>query len=161
MNLKEKWQHASLREKQIISLTGIILGILIIYLRTLAPLTNTVSEMKTTIQDNQSLLLWMQNSDKRIKQLSQTTQSDTIQSTAALLNVLQTEITNTVLENKVVQLQQADNDTVQLRLQKASFDAIIQWLTKLSQTHKLVITLANFTKEPTSGTVDADIKISL
>ena len=157
--MKTWWQNASLREKQILTLGSIFIGLLIIYLRTLAPLTETVSQMRTAIQDNQSLLLWMQDGDSRIKQLSHTTKNETTQSTAALLNIIQTEINNTPLASTVLQLQQTDNDAVQLRLQKASFDSMIQWLTQLNQTHAIAIKQASFTKSTTTGTVDADLKI--
>lgn len=157
--MKSWWSNASLREKQVVILGSMLAGLFLLYAITLAPLSHKVDTMRQQIQSNQALLSWMQETDKRIKQFSQQAKNSSPRSTASLLNLLQTEVNKTSLAKNVTLLQQADNDSVQIHLQKASFDNVIKWLINISQEQQLIILQASFTPSTAPGIVDADLKI--
>lgn len=157
--MKSWWLNATLRERQVVTLGAILVGLFILYEITLVPLSNKVDSMRKQIQNNQTLLAWMQESDKRIKQLSSNPKNSSPKSTASLLNLLQTDIDKTSLAKNVSLLQQADNDSVQIHLQKAGFDNLMKWLINISQEQQLIILQASFVPEPTPGIVEADLKI--
>ena len=157
--MKNWWLNANAREKQMVILGGIALSLILLYEITWAPLANTVDTLRDHITNNQTLLAWMQSTDTRIQQLNQNASTSNNTSTTSLLSLLQTELDQTALNKNVILLQQSENDTVELRLQKASFDNVMKWLINLCQTHHVTIVQASVTPSQDVGIVDADFKL--
>lgn len=157
--MKEWWLSLSSEEKQTTLLGTLVAAILLIYALIWSPLSNKVDALRDKIHHNQALLSWMQQSDKKIELLEKSQQPSSRNANLSLLNIIQTESNQTAFANNISQLQQAENDSVDLRLQKVSFDALIKWIIDLCSKEKLVITQLSATPGTTPGIVDAEIKL--
>jgi general secretion pathway protein M len=157
--MKNWWLNLSLREKQAASLGAILLGIFIIYEILFAPLITKNEKLRQKIRSNQTLLLWMQDTNTKIQSLTKNKTKLSHKNSASLLSALQNAINNSKIAKNVSQLQQSEEDSVQLHLQKVSFDELITWLTLTCQENKLLIVemAATFSGEP--GLVNVDIKL--
>ena len=158
--MKNWWLGLNLREKQIFSIGIILVLVFLIYEIIFAPLSNAVDVLRHKIHSNQILLKWMQDSDQRIKALEKTHQPITSDTSMSLLSVVQNGINDSPIAQNVLQLQQAENDSVQLQLKKVSFDTFIQWLTQLCQQNQLLITQMSITPLDGAGSVDTELKLS-
>ena len=157
--MKTWWLNASLRDKQLASLGIGCVVLFLIYELTFAPLINTVDSMRQRIHTNQTLLAWMQESNKRIQSLEKSQQPATPKSSASLLSTIQNNVNNQAIGKNIYQLQQAENDAIQVRLQKVNFDALSKWLIAVCQEQGLIITEMNVTPGAAPGIVDADLKL--
>jgi general secretion pathway protein M len=158
--MKNWWLSLALREKQTISIGMLLVLIFLIYEIIFAPLSNAVNELRHKIRSDQTLLTWMQASNERIVSLEKNHQSQSHSVTTSLLSVVQNGINDSAIAQNVAQLQQSDNDSVQLQLQKVNFDTFIQWLTQLCQQHQLLITQMSITPLDTTGTVNTELKLN-
>ncbi|MES2218072.1 MAG: type II secretion system protein GspM [Pseudomonadota bacterium] len=159
--MKNWWFGLALREKQTISMGILLVLIFLIYEIIFAPLSDKVNELRHKVRSDQTLLNWMQASNERINSLEKNQQySSHSGETTSLLSVVQNGINESAIAQNVSQLQQAENDSVQLQLQKVNFDSFIQWLTLLCQQHQLLITQMSITPLDTTGTVNTELKLS-
>lgn len=156
--MKDWWLNLSYREKQTTSLGAFVVVIFLIYALIWSPLSNGVNTLREKIRSNQSLLSFMQESDKRIQALKQNNVVSR-SSTISLLNLVQTDINNTSLARGITQLQEMENDTVSLRLQKVSFDSLMKWLTVLCRDQLLTISQMSVTPSADPGIVNVDLKL--
>jgi type II secretory pathway component PulM len=158
--MKTWWLNLSLREKQTttwaaIGIAGLLLSTLIF-----SPLSSSLESLREKIHHNQTLLAWMQESDKRIASLEKTEKTTAPQSTASLLSLVQSDLNNQAFGKSVVSLQQAENDSTQLRLQKINFDTFMKWLIDLCHRYNLIITEMTIQPSNTPGIADIDLKLS-
>ncbi len=158
--MKEWWLNLSLKEKQTVLAGSVLVGIFLIYAVIWSPITNAVASLRDNIHNNQVLLSWMQETDKRIQSLEKNQQHTTVHSTVSLLSHIQTELDKTDFAKNAAPLQEAENDSIQLHLKNVNFDHLIQWLTKVSQQQDLIITEMSVKSDETSAIVDADIKLA-
>lgn len=158
--MKDWWMNLSLREKQTVALGTLLLGLFIIYEIMFAPLSSSVDNLRDKIHKNQTLLTWMQQSDKRIQFLEKAPpQTSSEKASASLLSIVQDDINKNPIAKSISQLQQADSDTIQLHLQNVSFDNTIKWLATLCQQQHLVINQLTIITGTTAGMVDAELRL--
>jgi general secretion pathway protein M len=157
--MKAWWLNASIRDKQAVSLCGLFIILFLVYEIIFAPLTNAVDGLRQKIHSNQVLLTWMQETNKRIAALEKSQTAAAPKSSASLLSTIQNDINNQPIAKNISQLQQADNDSIQIRLQKVSFDALTKWLITICQQQGLIITQMTAVPGTTPGIVDADLKL--
>ncbi len=157
--MKEWWLNLSLRKKQAIALGALLLGLFLIYELIFATLFNATDSLREKIHKNQTLLAWMKDGDQRLQALQSTQPVTTTNNSSSLLSGVQNNLRQTALQKNVLQLQQADNDSIELHLQQVSFDSMINWLIKLCGTQQLTITDMFVKPNGDAGIVDATFKL--
>ncbi len=156
---REQWQRLSLREKQAALIGGIAIGIFLLYEIIWAPLANSVDQLHNRVAQNRELLSWMQETDTQMHALSQTTTKKSMQENASLLSTMQSDIKKTTFASHVSQLRQAENNTVQMNLQKVSFDEFIRWLIGLGSESGLVVTQVSVLPTGVLGEVNVNLVV--
>jgi general secretion pathway protein M len=159
--MKNWWLNLSLREKQTFSAGTVLVSIFLIYEIIFSPLLNEVNFLRQKIHTDQTLLAFMQASDDRIRALQKNPLGITRKNAGSLFSIVQDDINTNPIAKAISQLQQAENDSVQLRLQKVNFDEFIKWLTRVCQEHQLIISQLSITPGTDTGEVDADLKLQL
>lgn len=157
--MKNWWLNLSFREKQTVSIGAALLLIFLCYELIFATLGNQVDALRQKVHSNQTLLSWMQDSDARIRSMEKNQKQEPLNNSMSLLSVVQNGVNNSSIAQNVTQLQQAESDSVQMKLQKVSFDVFIQWLTALCQQQQLLITQMTATPNTDPGVVDVEVKI--
>ena len=69
--MKEWWFNLNLREKQMVSMGAAIIILGLLYVLIWSPLKDSVTTMRDQVQQNQSLLNWMQTADEQIQAAEQ------------------------------------------------------------------------------------------
>jgi general secretion pathway protein M len=159
--MKLWWQQLALREKQMVGGGSFLLGIFLFYQIFFVILDDGVSHLRQKIQTQQTLLAWMLNTNAHILALQKNPAASqpTHHSSAALLGIIQDSINNSPIAANISQLQQAENEAVELHLQKVNFDALTAWLVIICQLQQLTITQMSVTPS-VAGIVDADLKLA-
>jgi type II secretory pathway component PulM len=156
--MKEWWIHLGLREKQILSLGGILVLLFLIYEILLAPIDHHNATLRDEITHDIKLLSWMQEADKHIQSTEKLLHKNSnTKNSAALLSTLQKDITQSPFASNLSQLSQAENNSVQITLQKVNFDALVTWLIDLWKKQGLTVTQLTATPNGLPGVVDTTI----
>jgi type II secretory pathway component PulM len=159
--MKERWANLSLREKQTTTLGALGAAILLCYTLIWSPLSEKLDQLRHQIKSDQSLLSWMQESNKRIEALEKTAEHISHKTNGSLLGNIQTSVNNSTLAKQLVQLQQSENDTVQLHFQQVGFDNFIKWLIMLCQQQHLTVMQLTISPGDTPGVVDTELKLQI
>lgn len=159
--MKNWWLNLSLREKQTLSVGMALVSIFLIYEIIFSPLLNAVTSLRQKIHTDQTLLAFMQASDDRIRTLQKNPLSPAHKNAGSLFSIVQDDISTNAIAKNISQLQQAENDSVQLRLQKVNFDEFIKWVTRACQEHQLIISQLSIIPGSDTGEVDVDLKLQL
>jgi general secretion pathway protein M len=157
--MKEWWLNLSLREKQVVALGSLIIGLFFIYEIIFASLFSATTTLRNKIHKNQTLLLWMKDGDKRIQELQNSHAPIVTNNSSSLLSRVQNDLNQTPLQKSVSQLQQVDNDSIEMHLQQVNFDSMITWLIKLCRAQQLTITDMFIKPGSANGIVDATLRL--
>lgn len=159
--MKEWWMNLGLREKQAVSLGGIVVILFILYEIIWAPISNHNDTLRDEITRNQKLLTWMQEADQHIHATQKMLQKNAAtKNSAALLSLLQKEVNQSPFAKNLAQMTQAENNSVQITLQKVNFDDLIKWLTELWKKQELTVSQMTVTPNGSLGIVDATITLN-
>jgi type II secretory pathway component PulM len=160
--MKAWWNNLAFREKQTIAIGAVLVGIFLIYALIFAPLNNAVLTLRQQIEKKQQLLAWMKSADEKIQLLEKSQQKTERHTTSAsLLSAVQMAVTKNEIAKNVLQLQEVENNSIQLKLQQVNFDAVIQWLIVLCQQQQLMISQMNIKPATTPGIVDIELEFTL
>jgi general secretion pathway protein M len=158
--MKEWWNNLSLRDKRIAS-SGIIMIVMIaFYMLIWLPLANKNERLRTEVQHDKQLLIWMQAANQHIQSLKKNNlaRQNSI-SSASLLSTLQNSIQQSPLKNKITQLKQSENDSVQLNAQSINFDELISWLIKIWEEQGMSVSQLSIVPQGPIGNVNAEIRL--
>jgi type II secretory pathway component PulM len=158
--MKEWWVNLALREKQIIALGTVLVLIFIVYEFVFAALSDANQNLRAGIQKNQSMLAWMNATDKRIQAAANNHQAHVAVTSASLLSALQDDLNQNPISKNVTELQQADNDSVEVHFKQVGFDNMMRWLLEAGQKLQLTVTSLSITPTDSIGQVDAVLKLA-
>lgn len=155
--MRERWQNLSLREKQSVAAAGVVVGLFLIYILIWSPLTSKTDELRDSIKHEQSLLSWMQEADKEMRNYVPQSEGKTFTSTAALLAWVQASVQQSSLSKQLTQLRARGTDSIELQMQNVSFDEFIAWLMKAQSQQHFKINQLSVTKTNVPGVVQVEL----
>jgi general secretion pathway protein M len=162
MKIKEWWSTLSQREQQAVSLGSVAVGILLFYAIIWGPYLDRIDIMRKQIKSEQQMLAWMQAADKEIRLLeNQTKNKNAVTTPVILLSVLQKQVDQAGLKDRLTGLKQASNDSVEMHFQKVEFDVLIQLLMDVLKTQNVSVTQLAVIAEATPGIVNADLFLKI
>lgn len=159
-NIKKWWHTLASREQKIVAIGGTIATILIIYVLIWQPFSGAVNNAKKDMINKRNLVTWMQHATARITTLRK---SGTIRQNignTSLLTFVDNSLRSNNLNRYVTQIKQADDNKVSLNFNRAPFDELISWLTKIWQQDGINTTSATFQKTDKQGLVKTSLILS-
>lgn len=154
--MKHYWESFSLREKKMIILGGIAIGLFLL-ITLFRLLSNLEQTLQSQMRSHQKLLTWMQQADETLKNTSMSTFKNT--NTQTLATLIQTAANKSQIASAVTQLQKTENDTVEMTVKDANFDELILFLNKIWMDYHLTIIQANITRSKMPGIVNATLTL--
>lgn len=156
------WEPLAPREKQVVIIGSIIVGLLILYYLIWSPYLNHMNNLRENIVSQEKNLAWMQTANNEIDRIAgQDSNKNKITSPVALLGLLQQQINQAGLSTQLTQLKQASDDSVEMHFQKVSFDALMKMLITAIKGQAITINQVAVVASDTPGIVDADIRLGL
>lgn len=153
------WQSRTMREKILIRV-GLAAALLIFFfLWILHPLNQAITTSRETLSSQQALLHWMQAADRRILQLRQAGYHiQTATHSAPPLIVIEQTLSAAKLNSYLQQVKDEEKQTV-LIFHEVPFDALMQWIEKLS--HQNNIHVQQLTAHKTDHVGTAEVTVTL
>jgi len=151
--MKLSFDTMSEREQRLLKLGGIA-AVLILIFGVLLPLDGSVAKARARITQKQADLVWMRNVAPVIQQSGPVHNRGTGES---LIVIVDRSARESGLEKALAGSEPNGPGGIQVRLEKASFDAMIGWLSRLSQQNGVSVDGASIDSAGAPGMVNASI----
>lgn len=156
--MKDWWMNLSLRDKQIYSSLSVVIFLSLIYMLVWSPLEESADHLRQSVKSNITLLRWMEGTDAKIRALQK--QAQPVKSdSASLLSLTQSDLNQQSFARNILQIEQSEGQSVQVRFQNVNFDDLLKWLVKFTQAHSVLISAFTATSTSTPGIVDAELHL--
>lgn len=160
LKAKEWWSNLALREKQAVSVGGVLLALFIIYQWMWMPALNGVESLRQKIVAGQKTLVWMESVDKQIQKMEgQSTDKQHASTLVVLLSQMKKQINRAGLEPYLTQLKQANNSSIEAHFKKVEFAKLVDMLAASMKELSMSVTHLVLTPTETPGYVNADMVI--
>lgn len=150
--LVEKFDALSLRDRRLAAGIGAGAAVLLVF-GLLLPLDHSVTRAQQRLAKKKADLVWMQSVAPELAG-APAPPSDTGES---LLVIVDRSARESGLASALAGSEPGTNGALSVRLQKASFDTLVQWLARLSLQNGIVVESATFEKADAPGLVNAAV----
>ena len=142
------------REQRLVKI-GAAAAVLILIFGVLLPLDSSVSKARARVTQKQADLVWMRGVAPYIAALAPMHQPGT--GGESLLVIVDRSVREAGMEKALAGTEPSGPGAIQVRLEKAPFDAMIGWLSRLSQQNGLSVDGATIDTTGSPGLVNAAI----
>jgi general secretion pathway protein M len=153
--MKLSYDTMSEREQRLVKIGGIA-AVLILIFGVLIPLDSSVAKARARITQKQADLAWMRNVAPVLQTLAPTHTGGNGES---LIVIVDRSARESGLEKALAGSEPSGPGSIQVRMEKASFDAIIGWLSRLSQQNGIGVDGASIDTAGAPGVVNAAIML--
>ena len=158
--IKNWWENLLDRERQMVLIGGIAVGIIFIYAAIWSPLSDAVEDNKTRFVSQQKLLQYLKKSAATIAQLKSAGIEVSAGASSDLLSTAEQTLSQDELSMYLKQVQQPKATQVQLNFEGIPFDKFMVWLQTLSTTHGAHVNQLTATKLSEIGTANVQVTLS-
>jgi type II secretory pathway component PulM len=151
--ITERFDKMSERERRMVQICGVI-AVLVIIFGVLIPLDSSVAKAKSRIAQKQADLVWMKGIAPFLA-ASQPVQAST--NGESLIVIVDRSARESGLGSALAGSQPSGAGGIQVQMQKASFDAMLGWLSRLSQQNGIGVDGATIDSAGAPGIVNAAI----
>jgi len=161
MSLREHWDNLADRERRAVSIGGVLVFILLVYLLLWLPLSDAVANNQMNVKTQRALLQYLQNANEKIQtlkaqgiQLNNTDSGD-------LLTITEKTLSSQQLSLYLKQVQQPKQNQLTLTFQQVPFDKMMEWLSGLTNTQGVDVMQFSAEKLSDVGTANVMMTLSL
>ena len=148
--MKFSYDTMTPREQQLVKYGGIAAVVVLIF-GVLLPLDSSVAKARSRITQKQTDLVWMRGAAPVLAQSGPARQGNG----ESLIVVVDRSARESGLGSALAGSEPAGPGTINVRLQKASFDAMVGWLSRLSQQNGISVDSASIDTAGAPGVVTA------
>jgi len=149
------------RERMMVIIGAVALGLLVFYAAVWDPLTSGASSKAVAVEEQQKLLQWMQKAAEEVKRLHPAgSAAAQLPAGQSLLGVIDQTSKGANLGGAVKRVKPEGENKVSVWLEEAGFDDTMQWLENLHRTYGVEVDNIIIDRKPTPGKVDARIELT-
>lgn len=145
------------RERRIVTVGGVILLLIILWLAIVSPWLNAKAALTARVEADAQTLAWMQQTAPHIKQLERAVPHAAANPRQSLFAIVEQTAQSSPVGANIKQFQPRGDNSVQVHLEAAPFDALIEWLGQLQAQSGVTISALNVQPADAPGTVNADV----
>ncbi len=146
--LKQKYQALSEREQRLLMVAAVAIVIAIFYFGAWAPLSNGVETARSQQQSQQQLLNWVEDKARQARRLRQSSSTGRRFSGSLTQAVNQSTAQYSIPVSRL----QPQEDELQVWVDEAAFDEVLEWLKALEQMG-IVILQVDITEADSPGMI--------
>ena len=156
--LRSWYQALPERDRRILLLGGIALGVILVYLVILHPFFSGKQALQTHIQEQQGLVAWMRPAAAQIQSL-RGQQSGGLPAGQSLLAVVDASAGQAGFGAALKQVQTGNDGSVRVQMQGVAFDNLVRWLGDLQQRYGVTARELTAQRGSGPGVVDASLTL--
>jgi len=155
--VKEWFTSLAPRERAMVSIAAVVVALALVYAVAWGPLASSVSRLQQSVEEQQGLKQWMQQSAAEVNQLRGAAgASDDHRS---LLAVVDQTSKQSQLGPAVKRIEPDGQELVRVSLEQASFDDMMTWLGSLQRSFGVSVADVSIDRQSDSGRVNARITL--
>ena len=143
--MKEKWAQLNAQEKQLVTIAGVLLSLILFYAMIWAPVSNTVVEKRVKLVKQRELQQWATSAIGKIRASQSQTGSGT-----SMQNIVNSSVRR---YNIQVSRIQPKGEQLAVWVENTGFDQLMQWVAELENNRGLRVVTFDVVAEDESGMV--------
>ncbi|TPW09735.1 MAG: proteinral secretion pathway protein M [Halothiobacillaceae bacterium] len=159
--MKEYFAQLAPSEKRTVVMGGVVLVIALLYALVWDPVMSGVAGLRQTVAENRALVVWMQSAAHEIKtaQANRGQRGSVQRGGQSLLALVDQTARQGGLGDALKRVEPKGNDEVRVRLEQASFDEMVTWLTLLQRNYAVTVDTIAIDREATPGRVNVTLAL--
>lgn len=156
--MKEWYNNLEPRERRILLIGAGVLVIAMLYLLAWEPLVNKSADLRKSIEKNQELVTWMEHAAEQARQMQAQIEARGPSGKTngqSLLGTIDRTAKSRELGDSVKRVQPDGKSRAKVWLEKAPFNAMVQWLESLQRQQGIRIVTSVIEKQEEAGLVNA------
>lgn len=154
--MKAWWLGKTPREQQALVIGAAALLLMLLYLILWQPFVDAVDEQRIKVKNQQVTLDWMeQNLPEILAMRNQRRMAGNTRTNEALLTLVDRTAKQKQLRQQIKRIKPQGDDKVQLWVEEAVFDTLLQWLGGLTTQYGVQIESLNIDRQEQPGLVNA------
>jgi general secretion pathway protein M len=154
-SIKTWYQGLKSNERQLVIAAAVLLGVALVYLILLAPLSRAVTTREARVERKQQDLVWMRGVSGPMQQLIATQPGGNAGD--SLVVVIDRSARQAGIANSLAGQSPNGDNGIRVRLENAPFDNLVIWLSNLQQQYGIAIDSASVDRTGKPGVVSANI----
>lgn len=161
--IKSFYQKLSQREKRLILITILTVGLASLYFFFYQPIINSSQNLTSQIDDASNLYDWITQQTVTLKQLNAQNPSNLspVNQNETLFTLIESTLRNTNIAPEASQISSNNPNTVNIQFSNISFDQLINWIATLDNDYKISVTQAIINRiDQAPGQVQASVNLT-
>jgi len=155
--VKEWFTGLAPRERAMVSIAAVVVVLALVYAVAWGPLASSVSRLQQSVEEQQALKQWMQQSAAEVNQLRGA--AGATDDHRSLLAVVDQTSKQSQLGPAVKRIEPDGQELVRVSLEQASFDDMVTWLGSLQRSYGVSVADVSLDRQAESGRVNARITL--
>ena len=158
--LRQWWDERNQREQYIVGGGAILVIVLLVYLLIWKPLTSHIADMRQNIQQQTSMLAWMDAAGTKLHQYEAAGYTKKQATTQPILVLVEQSLMKDKLSQFVANTQQKSASQIVITLKNTPFDRAMDWLETLWKQDNVVVNNLTATDTKTVGVVNLTVTLN-
>jgi general secretion pathway protein M len=157
--VKEWFNGLAPRERIMVSIAAVVVGLALVYVAAWSPLTSSVARLEQSVEEQQTLKQWMEQSAAEVKQLRNAAGAAGTDDHRSLLAVVDQTSKQSQLGPAVKRIEPDGQELVRVTLEQASFDDMMTWLGGLQRSFGVSVADVSVDRQADNGRVNARLTL--
>lgn len=158
--MKQWWLSRSPQDKLALMAASTAVILLLVYLLVWMPFKQQVEKKRTLAYSQHTTLKWMQETAAEIKVLkNRQASSNSSGRGEALLTLIDRTAKKNQLRQYIQRMKPDGSTAVQIWVERAPFDSLIQWLGLLVNQHEILLESVNIERQEKPGLINAKLNL--
>ena len=146
------------RERIMVSIAVVVVALLLVYAAAWSPLASSVTSLRESVDEQQSLKQWMQQSAAEVNRL-RSTAGGGAGDRRSLLAVVDQTSKQSQLAPAVKRIEPDGQELVRVSLEQAAFDDLVTWLGNLQRSFGVSVADVSIERQADSGRVNVRLTL--
>lgn len=155
--MKEWFNALALRERVMVSIAAVFIALALVYAVAWSPLNSSVTRLEQSVEEQQVLKQWMQQSAAEVNRLRNAAGGTTDH--RSLLAVVDQTSKQSQLAPAVKRIEPDGQELVRVTLEQASFDDLMIWLGSLQRNFGVSVADVSIDRQAASGRVNVRLTL--
>lgn len=157
--MKEWFNALAPRERVMVSVAAAFIVLALIYAAAWSPLSSSVTRLDQSVEEQQALKQWMQQSAAEVNRLRNAAGSAGAADHRSLLAVVDQTSKQSQLAPAVKRIEPDGQELVRITLEQASFDDLMTWLGSLQRNFGVSVADVSIDRQADSGRVNVRLTL--
>jgi general secretion pathway protein M len=157
--MKDWFNGLAPSERIMVSVATVIVALLLVYAAAWSPLASSVVRLENSVEEQQALKQWMQQSASEVNQLRNSSGATGADDHRSLLAVVDQTSKQSQLTPSVKRIEPDGQELVRVTLEQASFDDMVKWLGDLQRSNGVSVEDISIERQVESGRVNVRLTL--